>query len=132
MTTLNRATAQITFYLDPNSGEIRAEMPSPNGSRRKIKLPDWPDRWGEIIETELLELDSWFRHQEERKKEQEKEIEVVALEAKAKFNRALHRKVYDTSASRRGQGVDFADKKFGSRSDPNIRPLDIANILAED
>ncbi len=110
-----RATAQIVIQLDPESGQFRAEMPSPNGARRKLDLPTDPSLWGDLIGVELLELNTWLRDQEHRATEL-REFDQAAAELKAQeFAQALHRKVSQTSASRKGQGVEFAKEKFHQR-----------------
>ena len=154
------ATAQIVVYLDPETNEIRAEMPTANGSRRKLDVPDsMPPSWVAA----LFEMNTWLRDQEARQKEQDQrrqysQVEVAALKASGLTNseiinmqrrgenpgtsffgdhateqrknnveaaRALHRRVWDTTAARKGQGPDFANRVLGSRAGHKA----IGNIL---
>ncbi|SRR6266404_42677 len=126
---MTRATAQIVILLDPETNEFRAEMGSPNGSRRKIELPQDTYLWGDTIGIELLELNSWLRDQEERKVEQERENAKLLVQLKVREHMALHRRVHHTSANTRGQGIEFADEKFGSKRDPNSLVISVEKIL---
>lgn len=126
---MTRATAQIVIFLDPETNEFRAEMGSPNGSRRKIELPRDPFHWGDLIGVELLELNSWLRDQEERKVEQERENAKLLVQLKVREHMALHRRVHSTSAATRGQGPEFANEKFGSKRDPNSPVISVESIL---
>ncbi len=129
---MTRATAQIVILLDPETGEFRAEMGSPNGSRRKIPLPPDASLWGDTIGVELLELNSWLRDQEERAKELKEFTKSKVTIAEGEFKLSLHRKVWDKTASRNYgnfDSVSFANEKFGSRRDANFQVISVEKIL---
>jgi hypothetical protein len=125
---MSQAIASLVVYLDPETGDFKAEIPAPNGSRRKISLPRNNDGtgecgcdcWQEIIETELSALNTWLRHNEKRQQELETNTKTSALDAEKRFQRSLHRKIWDITAIHHnyGQtsGLEFANKTIGPRS----------------
>lgn len=131
-----RATAQIVIYLDPDTGEIRAEMPSPSGVRRKI---DVPREALNALMPDLLEMNTWLRDQERRREELEREAENNKKYAEIQFQRALHRKVWDQTASTpytgslRQTGMALANADIGAKfANRVIGPKDPSRQNAED
>lgn len=115
-----RTPAQIVIYLDPETKEIKAEMPAPNGSRRKFQirqkdLPAW-------MLNELTQLDFWLREQEKRKQELESQAAKDLLEAEKRFQKSLHQKNWDRTARNHNygglDGKGFANKTIGYRDEP--------------
>jgi hypothetical protein len=130
---MSRPTAQIVIYLDPDTQEYHAEIPTANGSRRKVDLPEKLQKqlFNSVIGDELTGLDIWLRDQEQTKVAQERDAQMRAKEAKDNFNLALHRKVWDTSATTKGQGKEFANDKFGSRKDPRVPVPNVMKFLRQ-
>lgn len=131
-----RATAQIVIYLDPDTNEIRAEMPSPSGVRRKL---DIPEAALDPFLPDLLEMDTWLRDQERRREELELEAENNKKYRELEFQRALHRRVWDKTSSTpyrgsiRQMGMELVHKDAGAKfTNRVIGPRDPKQISAID
>lgn len=122
--TTARATAQIVLYMDPDTKEIKAEIPGANGSRRKIEFQEC-ELPVQFVD-ELNALNVWLRDQEQEKTRLEKEAEKQQVKAEKRFQDALHKRVWDTTASRKGhRSKEFADKTIGYRD----KTQDIMDVL---
>lgn len=123
---MSPATAQIIIQLDPETGEFRAELPSPNGSRRKLDLPTDPSLWGDLIGVELLELNSWLRDQDKRAEELKEFNNSAKAVADREFTLARSRTVWQQTAQQFGKA--FADGKLGEQQQRQQAAIAVAHM----
>lgn len=108
--------AQLVVRFDGLN--FKLEIPQ-GGGRRVIPLdPRKPSSWGQAIQEELQASHFWLRDQKQREQELKLQAQERIDEAKVRWDLALHRKVFDTSARRPNQGKDFATRIFGPRQHP--------------
>ena len=110
-----KSIASLVVFIDPETGEFKAEIPAANGSRRKIEI-----RESELpinIVDELVALNVWLRDQDDRAQTLKSEKKDREKLAEAKFAHARHQKIWDVSAGRaKLQGKEFANKVIGQRN----------------
>jgi hypothetical protein len=121
--------AQICVFVD-GSGVLHAEAPSHVGSAGRVKIELGsatlksmsPHKLGKLILKNLKDQQTWLDQEARRaeiiKREQEYKDSKRQKQIEAIFDayNERHREVYDTCASRKGQGVEFAERVIGKRS----------------
>ena len=119
--------SQVILWQNPETDEIFAEIPRGAG-RQKIPLPADKSQWGQILADHLSANSQWLKAQAGQKKE----LDEMELQRRADrdfaYSLARHRGVWDTSASRKNQGIEFANETFGPRRAngkviPNVKRL---------